>query len=1081
MASDYAGIRADNERRYGTDIGRIGPMLLANRYGDRTHFIFELLQNAEDALARRTGWEGSRAVSFVLGESSLRISHSGKPFDDRDVRGICGIAESTKDLTAIGRFGIGFKSVYAFSDRPEIHSGTEDFAIESFVWPVATQPIGQRVEETTIVLPLREADSAAREEIANGLQRLGPSTLLFLREIDEIAWAVEGGPSGIYLRGKPEALGQMGRRLTVLGQEEGKADLEETWLVFSREATTDDGVVAGQTEIAFSIRPIAGSERWSVQAVSDSPLVVFFPTVLATHLGFLVQGPYRTTPSRDNVPSRDAWNRHLVEETATLLVEALRALRDGGLLDTAALRCLPLDRAKFPEGSMFAPLFDAAHAALASEALLPTSLGVHAAARNAKLARTQELRELLSPVQLVAMFGAGAGEMAWLSGEISQDRTPELRQYLMRELGIAEITPESITPKLDAPFLSAQTDDWIVRLYEFLNGQPALRSRLGGLPLVRLEDGAQVTAMQNGRPQGCLPSAIETGFPTVRRTLCATDGARTFLRSLGLTEPDPVDDVVWNVLPRYKGQEVGVQDEDYEADIRRILAAFGTDSKAQRDKLVAALRDSTFVRAIDAGEGTKWFSRPNGVYLATERLKELFAAVPSVLIADDSYACLRGEPVRDLLVACGAALHLQPIPIETKFTWEQRREMRVVAGCESNSGGETIEDSTLRGLGELLAVFPSLDLEARTRKAALLWEALSDVEDRRGTGTFSGTYRWTYYHGRIATFDADFVRQLGRTAWVPSANGNLQTPEFVIFDTLGWKPNPFLLSKIRFKPPILETLAREAGIEPGILDLLKKLGVTSEADLRARLGVEDQTETPDTGVPGDVNDALKKLLGDAPDPTAPVPDPIGLEPSGTANGTSGGTGTSGGAGSRGTEGTGTGSGHPDGRSGNESGGPGKRSPGRGGGRPFISYVGAHPDSEDADPDGLDQAARMALEEKAIALILAGEPNLRRTPTHNPGFDLFEAARQDGRPVRWVEVKAMTGGLDNRPVGLSRTQFDCAREHGDAYWLYVVEHAGDENARVVRIQDPSSRTRTFTFDRGWLDVANVDTDPHDQEE
>ena len=26
-------------------------MLLANRYDDRTHFIFELLQNAEDALA----------------------------------------------------------------------------------------------------------------------------------------------------------------------------------------------------------------------------------------------------------------------------------------------------------------------------------------------------------------------------------------------------------------------------------------------------------------------------------------------------------------------------------------------------------------------------------------------------------------------------------------------------------------------------------------------------------------------------------------------------------------------------------------------------------------------------------------------------------------------------------------------------------------------------------------------------------------------------------------------------------------------------------------------------------------------
>jgi hypothetical protein len=137
MPSDYRAIRTNNVLRYGTDIGRIGKMLLADRYTVRTHFIFELLQNAEDALARRTRWKGSRSVRFHLTERALRVSHFGRPFDDADVRGICGIAESTKDLTDIGRFGIGFKSAYAFTDRPEIHSGAEDFAIESFVWPVA--------------------------------------------------------------------------------------------------------------------------------------------------------------------------------------------------------------------------------------------------------------------------------------------------------------------------------------------------------------------------------------------------------------------------------------------------------------------------------------------------------------------------------------------------------------------------------------------------------------------------------------------------------------------------------------------------------------------------------------------------------------------------------------------------------------------------------------------------------------------------------------------------------------------------------------------------------------------------------
>ena len=98
MAVDYQLIRAENEQRYGTDIGRIGPMLLADRYAERTHFIYELLQNAEDALVRRgLRWNGRREVRFRLNGNTLLVSHCGDPFNERDVRGICGIAESPKD------------------------------------------------------------------------------------------------------------------------------------------------------------------------------------------------------------------------------------------------------------------------------------------------------------------------------------------------------------------------------------------------------------------------------------------------------------------------------------------------------------------------------------------------------------------------------------------------------------------------------------------------------------------------------------------------------------------------------------------------------------------------------------------------------------------------------------------------------------------------------------------------------------------------------------------------------------------------------------------------------------------------
>ena len=57
------------------------------------------------------------------------------------------------------------------------------------------------------------------------------------------------------------------------------------------------------------------------------------------------------------------------------------------------------------------------------------------------------------------------------------------------------------------------------------------------------------------------------------------------------------------------------------------------------------------------------------------------------------------------------------------------------------------------------------------------------------------------------------------------------------------------------------------------------------------------------------------------------------------------------------------------------------------------------------------------------------------------------------------------------VGLSNAQFDCARDHGAAYWLYIVENANEADAtRIVRIQDPAGKARTFTFDHGWRSVA-----------
>ena len=1045
MSVDYDAIREKNLLKYGTDIGRIGGMLLADRYDDRTHFIFELLQNAEDALKKRGEWTGKRSVEFSLSDAALVISHYGKPFDETDVRGVCGIGESTKKLTDIGRFGIGFKSVYAFTDTPEIHSGEEHFAIDKYVLPRAVKKISLAPEETRIRLPFRGNEGTAKDEVLQGLQRMiGPRTLLFLREIKEIAWSVDGGHSGHYLRSNEEIPISGARKVQIIGQDDASEGIkEEEWLVFSREVFREK-TSAGHVETAFALTlDTTNGQSQSVRRVTGFPLVAFFPTVLPTNLGFVLQGPYRTTPSRDNVPQRDPWNQHLVKETAILLTNSLESLKQLGLLSVSALHCLPLDSSFFAEDSRFASLFQSVRENLKTKDLLPAYSGGHIAAQNAKLAGSRELRELVSPEQLAHLFEL-PDALFWLSDEITPDRTKDLHDYLTDELDINEVTPVSLVRRLTSDFLVSQPDKWIESLYQFLNGQRGweICRLLPTIPLVRLEDGSHTCAIVDGKPQAYLPGDSQTGFPTVRRSVCQSDDAQEFLRRLELRDPDLVDDVIENLLSKYDQEVVDIiPDQEYQSNIKQIVKAFATDSASQRNRLVSHLREAKFVFAVDAGSGAGQFVKPAAAYMATGRLTSLFQDVPGVLFVDNAKLGLRPDLARDLLSAVGTPEYLVPVPIESSLTEEDKRKIRRRSGCEDFSYEGAVEDYTLRGLSLLLTHMARLPSDLASKRAKLLWQALRDVQQYGGRSAFYGEYKWAYCKNRRAEFPARSVETLNSDDWVPDKDGKLQPPSYVVFQDTGWERDPALEAKIRFKAAVtIKELAEEAGVDHGALEFLKRHGI-SEAELRKKFGIKDDNVLSPTD---STLDAPVTPPSREPSTTTGVVAPP--RPTTTTDG--GQSQTNAQTGSDAVK-------HPTGY------------------REFETYVKVAPKESDKDPDRLTPKARMDLESKAIEFILSEEPPLQRMPEGNPGYDLYEPGPDGEPPVKYVEVKAMSGTLDNRPATLSRTQFEFAQKHQHAFWLYVVENAGDpdpKQRRIVKIQNPAGKAQTFTFDRGWVELS-----------
>ena len=407
----------------------------------------------------------------------------------------------------------------------------------------------------------------------------------------------------------------------------------------------------------------------------------------------------------------------------------------------------------------------------------------------------------------------------------------------MEELGIEEVTPQTTLPKLNTQFLDQQSNAWMCRLYEFLNEQAALHRQAKVAPIVRLSDGRNVPAFAGNVPQAFLPGDIKTGFPEVHELACRSREARQFLGAIGLSQPNLVDDVVRNVLPKYDGDDVSVSDEQYAEDVVKILAASKTNISDKRAELIERLRNTPFVRATHTGDGSECLASPTGLYLATERLKALFKDVQGLKLVDEHCDALRHESVRTLLEECGVARHWRPrrkeyqawnFPLGREFL----AELREKSGYPQTSWqSDVILDWELIGLNQVLERLPSLDAESQRTRAKYIWEELIQLEDRRGKAVFRAEYRWTHYGSRRQEFDAEFVRQLNESAWVPAADAELRRPDLVLFAPLGWRDDPFIRSKIGFKPPIVDQLAEEAGFEAAMLDRLKQLGITSLAEL----------------------------------------------------------------------------------------------------------------------------------------------------------------------------------------------------------------------------------------------------------
>lgn len=826
----------------------MGRLISEQLYSDRTHFVYELLQNAEDALERRfrQNPEGNFVckVQFVLFQDRLEFRHSGALFNEEDVKGLSDILRGTKkeDFVQIGKFGIGFKSVYAFTASPEIHSGDEHFVIKRYIRPEAKEPSPDfpiLSDETVFIFPFDHAELSEQDAfglIHGKLRRLGPRVLLFLRRIDEIEWrVVPDQEEGQYLKEVQQVDNcKTAHRVTVIGHNNG-LDESEDWLIFERPVTVPDNSGQVAVEIGFRLESSTDDQTESIKRIHSAPLVVYFPTEKATGLGFLIQGPYRTTPARDNVPEHDAWNRELTGQTAELVVESLRQLKEMGLSSVSLLEALPIRKDDFSETSLFYPIFSRVRRALMYEELLPADDGTFVAARNAKIAGSERLNRLLNSNQLRQLLQT-ADVAKWLSSEISERRTPALWRYLRFELEVVDVDPDMFARRLNEDFLAFQSDEWFIEFYKFLSGQEALwrsprywgqtRGILRNKPFLRLQDGTHVSPFQdNSSPNAYLADKtdVDTSLPVVKLALSENKGSRHFLTQLGIPELDLVAEVIEKILPKYlldDGFTVSI--EENRSDLKKIKRAYETDSQEKKSRLRNQLIKTPFILAESPHSGKTVYRRPFQVYFGNEELHMYFSG-------NDSFACVNSShPHSGLFRNLGVR---EAVRIRRRVgNWDNHVIIHDQHGWHERGLNGFDPNIKIDGL-ELAIDTPS------PQKSAFIWNKIAVPNSDCIRGVVEKSSRQTYEGSRREDQVSEFGKLLINTAWLPGPDGNMYKPSELSLDDL---PESFvhdekLADSLEMKKDIVAQLAEESGISEESLEVARQI---DEAPPEVRIEIE---------------------------------------------------------------------------------------------------------------------------------------------------------------------------------------------------------------------------------------------------
>ncbi len=777
---------------------------VVDKYSDYAHFIYELLQNADDA--------GATSARFILLKDRLIFAHNGtrhftvsdvhreKQDTDNgilgDINAITSIANSNKTAASIGKFGVGFKAVFQYTETPEIYDTTYCFKIDRFIVPILLEKDhpSRRKDETLFVFPFNHpsmSEEQAYYDISNKLRALN-NPILFLKKLLYISFEIDD-VIGLYEKAENYygTVDDIRVDNITLCRNNGEDIIEQRlWLLSRIDANgrtysvgyyyDDDGVLVSVTQPAYC----------------------FFPTKEVTNLNFIIHAPFLLTDSREGIKAGEKHNKNMIKLLAKLAADGLLVLRDIGIqsgvriIGEHILDIVPAYRSKFNQNSefdriSFLPFYDEIKALFKTKEIIPAKAG-YVASKNAYWATVLPIAELFSDEQLALIVNNAHAKWAFptFGHDNVLDTNPELEKYVC-EITRTVITEDAVIQGrkeqlynrsasyeisevrgITASFIENQEYEWLHKFYKWLSETANRTNKILYKPIFLNQNRKAVAAFdEDDTAILFLPTPGNSSYDTVNRNLVANQDTYDFLIKVGIKEPSLKDEIYNKIIPSYETEE----DPDCETHFIKFFSYYTQCPQSDLEHFISELKELQFLYCTNTEDDFRYRGRGSEIYLPSEDMKAYFSLKPDTLFLEyDYYREIAQADDEKMLFSFFKDLGVSDLPrVITDVYYASDARRRGFPFPRQYTNVPTWRINTIDGCMEnIIHIADSKDL----KQSQILWKQLALLLEDNALYSLYAVCQYFYYTSKSFTFSNPLKESIRNSAWLMDSDNEFRAP-----------------------------------------------------------------------------------------------------------------------------------------------------------------------------------------------------------------------------------------------------------------------------------------------------------------